>query len=310
MLRTRLWMGTILIALVTCVLLFDPAPWYPFLLLLMIFLATIGSVELHQLIGAGHGLPAWLGGGAVLVVLLANWPSHLWPDRCGRDPWVLVVGAFILVVLVAFLVEMAAFRPVSPVSQSITSASGGVVIRMALLVWMTAYLGLLPSFLAQLRWPPLSRSGSGDSPAYDPVAALALAIFVPKCCDIGAYFTGRLLGRHPMAPVLSPKKTWEGLAGGLILSAGVSVAINRLLSEPVLRGDLSAIAFGLVVGGIGALGDLAESLIKRDCRRKDASQVVPGFGGVLDVVDAIVFAAPVAYCWLRVEIVSELVLPL
>jgi phosphatidate cytidylyltransferase len=151
----------------------------------------------------------------------------------------------------------------------------------------------LPSFLAQLRW-------LDGAQAYKPVTSLALAIFVPKCCDIGAYFTGRLLGRHPMSPVLSPKKTWEGLAGGLLLSAGVAVAINRLPSVPALRGgDLSAAGFGLVVGGIGALGDLAESLIKRDCRRKDASQVVPGFGGVLDVVDSIVFAAPVAYCWLR-----------
>jgi phosphatidate cytidylyltransferase len=156
---------------------------------------------------------------------------------------------------------------------------------------MTAYLGLLPSFLAQLRW-------LDDAQTYKPVAALALAIFVPKCCDIGAYFTGRLLGRHPMSPILSPKKTWEGLLGGLVLSAVVAVAINRPLS--VLRGgDLSAAGFGLAVGGIGALGDLAESLIKRDCRRKDASQVVPGFGGVLDVVDSIVFAAPLAYCWLR-----------
>ncbi|MGH7225185.1 MAG: phosphatidate cytidylyltransferase, partial [Gemmataceae bacterium] len=167
------------------------------------------------------------------------------------------------------------------------TSSGGAVIRLALSVWMTAYLGLLPSFLIQLRWL--------DTRAR---AALALAIFIPKCCDIGAYFTGRLLGRHPMAPVLSPKKTWEGLIGGLLLSAAATVAINRPLSV-VRGGDWWAAAFGLVVGGVGALGDLAESLIKRDCRRKDASQVVPGFGGVLDVVDSILFAAPVAYCWLR-----------
>jgi phosphatidate cytidylyltransferase len=103
-----------------------------------------------------------------------------------------------------------------------------------------------------------------------------------------------------MSPVLSPKKTWEGLAGGLALSAAVAVAINRLPSVPLLRGgEPAAACFGLVVGGAGALGDLAESLVKRDCRRKDASHLVPGFGGVLDVVDAILFAAPVAYCWLR-----------
>jgi phosphatidate cytidylyltransferase len=278
MLKTRLWMGSLLILLVIGVLRFDPEPYYPFLLLLVVLLAFAGSMELHQLIGAAHGLPLWLSGGSVLAVLLANWPAHLWPRWFGGDPWQVVVTVFTAFVLLAFLVEMVAFRP--------SEASGSVVIRLALLIWMTAYLGLLPSFLVQLRWLP---AGS---------AALALAIFIPKCCDIGAYFSGRLFGRHPMSPILSPKKTWEGLLGGLLLSAGAAVAINRPLSV-VPGGDVSAALFGLVVGGVGALGDLAESLIKRDCRRKDASQVVPGFGGVLDVVDSIVFAAPVAYFWLR-----------
>lgn len=285
MLKTRLWMGSLLILLVIGVLRFDPEPYYPFLLMLVILLAFAGSVELHQLIGAAHGLPLWLSGGSVLMVLLANWPAHLWPGLFGKDSWQVIVVVFTAVVLLGFLVEMAAFRP--------SEASGSAVIRLALLVWTTAYLGLLPSFLVQLRWLDAAserpRSGA---------AALALAIFIPKCCDIGAYFSGRLFGRHPMSPILSPKKTWEGLFGGLLLSAGTAVAINRPLSV-VPGGDVSAAAFGLVVGGIGALGDLAESLIKRDCRRKDASHVVPGFGGVLDVVDSIVFAAPVAYCFLK-----------
>jgi phosphatidate cytidylyltransferase len=292
MLKTRMWMGSLLIALVICVLLFDPAPWYPFLLLLAIFLAAAGSVELHQLIGAAHGLPLWLCGGSVLIVLLANWPAHRWPGLFGNDPWHIVLVAFTAVVLLGFLVEMAAFRPPSQAAET-PSAEGGVVIRLSLLVWITAYLGLLPSFLMQLRWlHPLA--GASD---FSNAGALALGIFVPKCCDIGAYFTGRLLGRNRMAPVLSPKKTWEGLSGGLLLSAAAAVAINRSLSV-VPGGDPAAAAFGLVVGGAGVLGDLAESMIKRDCRRKDASQMMPGFGGVLDVIDSIVFAAPIAYCWL------------
>ena len=285
MLKTRLWMGSLLILLVIGVLRFDPEPYYPCLLLLVILLAFAGSMELHQLIGDAHGLPLGLSGGSVLIVLLANWPAHLWPGWFGGDPWQVVVVVFTAVVLLGFLVEMAAFRP--------SVASGSVVIRLALLIWTTAYLGLLPSFLVQLRWLDAVSAQPRNA-----AAALALAIFIPKCCDIGAYFSGRLFGRHLMSPILSPKKTWEGLLGGLLLSAGAAVAINRPLSV-VHGGDLSAAAFGLIVGGIGALGDLAESLIKRDCRRKDASQVVPGFGGVLDVVDSIVFAAPVAYCWLR-----------
>ncbi len=285
-------MGTLLIVLVICVLLFDPAPWYPFLLLLAIFLAAAGSVELYLLIGAAHGLSLWLIVGSVLMVLLANWPSHLWPGFFGSDPWHIVLAVFTAVVLLGFLVEMAAFRLPSQTTETPTTTVGGVVIRLALLIWITAYLGLLPSFLMQLRWPPSSISSRAWGEG-----ALALGIFIPKCCDIGAYFTGRLLGRHPMAPVLSPKKTWEGVLGGLLLSAAAAVAINRPLSV-VPGGDLVAAAFGLVVGGAGVLGDLAESMIKRDCRRKDASQMMPGLGGVLDVIDSILFAAPIAYCWL------------
>ena len=125
--------------------------------------------------------------------------------------------------------------------------------------------------------------------------ALALTIFVPKCCDIGAYFAGRMLGRHRMTPVLSPKKTWEGLAVGLVVSALAALGLNRFgggLSDP------AALGFGLTVGGAGVFGDLAESPLKRDCQKKDASQAVPGFGGVLDVVDSVVFAAPVVSWWL------------
>ena len=142
-----------------------------------------------------------------------------------------------------------------------------------------------------------------------------MAIFVPKCGDMAAYFTGRLLGRHRMTPAISPKKTWEGFAGGIVGAVVVALILNHFylkellegkfmsafqIDETVLHGgDWAALGFGLTVGLAGVLGDLAESLIKRDCRRKDAADTVPGFGGVLDVIDSILFAAPVAYLWLR-----------
>jgi phosphatidate cytidylyltransferase len=188
----------------------------------------------------------------------------------------------VILTLAAFLVEMAIFHE-----------PGNSVARIALTLWVATYLGLLPSFLAQLRWL------KGDDPRYGTMA-LALAIFVPKVCDIGAYFTGRLLGRHSMTPVLSPKKTWEGAVGGLAAAAGTTIALDRLAPVHWLHEDVPlAVAFGITVGISAMLGDLAESLIKRDCGRKDASQVVPGFGGILDVVDSVIFAAPVVYLWLR-----------
>src|SRR5262249_44598315 len=153
---------------------------------------------------------------------------------------------------------------------------------VALTVWVAAYVGVLASFVVQLRWlPEIGPEPEGRRGTL----ALALAIFVPKFGDSGAYFAGRLFGRHRMTPVLSPKKTWEGAAGAAVASVVTAVGIAYL--GPLFRGGLlAAAAVGLVVGVVGLLGDLAESLVKRDCQQKDASQIMPGFGGVLDVVDS------------------------
>jgi len=277
MLQTRLWMGAILIVLTVGMLVVDQhfEPWFPFLLIFFLGVGCLGTLELLHLLPLAHRPPNWLCLGGVVAVVLGNWPVHIgWLH--GLDSWHLVLAAFVGTVLIAFLAEMATFRE-----------PGASVVRIGLTIWIVAYLALLPSFLAQVRW---LEHGT---------PALALCIFVPKCGDIGAYFTGRLLGRHHMTPVLSPKKTWEGLTGGLLASALTAFGIQR--GWPVLHSDLSALGFGVVIGLVGVLGDLAESLIKRDCQRKDASAVVPGFGGVLDVIDAVIFAAPVAYAWLLAD---------
>jgi phosphatidate cytidylyltransferase len=287
MLRTRLWVGAVLIALTAGVLVVDQwlAPWYPFLFVTLLGLALLGCQELVQLLGGSWHLPSWLCYGSVTALIVANWLPHLLPTA-GPDPWFWVAGTFAGVVLAAFVAEMAVFQ-----------GPGESVVRIALMVWVAAYLGLLPSFLAQVRW---LAAGEGVDATQRATLALALTIFVPKCGDIGAYFTGRFLGRHRMTPILSPKKTWEGAAGGLIAAMLAAVGLDRLAPGVLFRGGwLAAVGLGAVLALAGMVGDLAESLIKRDCRQKDASQVIPGFGGVLDVVDAILFAAPVSYWWLH-----------
>jgi phosphatidate cytidylyltransferase len=284
MLATRLWMGTILILLTLGMLVLDQhlAPLYPFLLVFQISLALIGCLEIIMLLGPGRRPQILLSFLGLLVLTLANWLAHL--PTLGTihiTPWSLLIACFIGLVLLSFLMEMATF--VEPER---------CVERLALTWFILIYLGLLPSFFAQIRWL------GGEGKANVVSVALALAIFVPKCCDIGAYFVGRLIGRHPMTPILSPKKTWEGAIGGLTMAVLVTIAVDRLGPIPILQGNLALeIAFALSLGIAGMLGDLAESLIKRDCRKKDASLVVPGFGGVLDVIDAILFAGPVAYAW-------------
>ena len=281
MLQTRLWMGTILVILTAGMLVVDRwmAPWYPFLFLVVAGLAVGGCIELVGLLDASHR-PRRLFCIAGLVLLLSvNWNVHARLVTISPgDVWQDLLCVFVALVAAAFVVEMAMYR-----------GTPGVVLRIALTLLIFVYLGLLPSFLAQLRW-----LGTGDFG----VMAVALTIFVPKCCDIGAYLTGRAIGKHKMTPVLSPKKTWEGAAGGLALAVVVSIGLDRLgPASPLGRSWAAEIAFGLVLGVVGMFGDLAESLIKRDSGQKDASHAVPGFGGVLDVVDSIVFTAPLTYLW-------------
>jgi phosphatidate cytidylyltransferase len=291
MLRTRLWMGVLLIVLAGLVLVVDQnlAPYYPFLFCLVLLLAQLACFELLNLLPPLRRPPAWLCHSAIAVLLILNWIPHMESagNRFLPDRWFGIGVGLAMVILVGFLEEMRSFRQ-----------QGESVTRMATAFWISGYLGLLPGFLVQLRWLERVGRGPGATGENSATIALALAIFVPKCCDIGAYFTGRFLGRHPMAPVLSPKKTWEGAAGGLTGAVLTAIGINRL--GPVLsQGLWQEIGFGVTVGIAGMVGDLAESLIKRDCGTKDASKVVPGFGGVLDVVDSILFAAPIAYWWLR-----------
>jgi phosphatidate cytidylyltransferase len=276
-------MGAALIALTVGVLIVDQwlAPWYPFLFILVMSLAGLACFELRGLLDAAGRPPVWLCFASVHGLVAVNWarPVAEWLGR-NPDPWPWIAGLLATTLMAAFLWEMSVFQ--NP---------GGAVNRIGIALWVAGYLGLLPCFLIQLRWR--SPSASGGDPG---IVALALAVFVPKCTDTGAYFTGRLIGKHRLAPTLSPKKTWEGAVGGSIAGVAAAIGINRL--GPVLSGIVAEVGFGITVGLAAMLGDLAESLIKRDCGRKDASQVVPGFGGVLDILDSILFAAPVAFCWL------------
>jgi len=125
------------------------------------------------------------------------------------------------------------------------------------------------------------------------VGVTLAAICVAKANDIGGLLAGRLLGQRPLAPRVSPKKTWEGAAGGLLLSVLVAGAAALLLDAPAL-GGIRFLPFGIAVS-LGAMaGDLGESLLKRDAGVKDSASWIPGFGGVLDMTDSLTVAGPVA----------------
>ena len=122
---------------------------------------------------------------------------------------------------------------------------------------------------------------------------LLLAMLCVTMSDAGAYYAGSAFGTHPMAPVISPKKSWEGAAGGVLASvAGAILAHFWFFRRLPLA---HAIALGVVLSGAGILGDLAESMLKRAAGVKDSSALLPGHGGVLDRLDSLLVAAPVLY---------------
>jgi phosphatidate cytidylyltransferase len=266
MLIPRLISGFLLAALAGGILFGDAhlAPYYPCLFVAALLFGGLGAWELRSLVPAAARPPAWLAVGGVAAVLASNWV------RTGD--WAPVLFAATGVVLAAFLWEIAQFRE-----------PGQAAARVANVGFAAVYLGVLPSFLVQLRWL-----------GPDAGTWIALTIFVPKVGDVGAYFTGRAIGKHKMTPYLSPKKTWEGFCGGMLASVGIAFLPALWLDR---HPPLFAIGFGLTVGIAGVLGDLAESLLKRDAGTKDAAKSIPGFGGVLDVIDSVLFAAPVAYLW-------------
>ena len=124
-------------------------------------------------------------------------------------------------------------------------------------------------------------------------------ILVTKMGDAGAYAIGSLLGRHTLMARISPRKTVEGFVGAVAVSAITAVIAQPLLSGQQIFGQSPALPLSLLLGALlgfcGQLGDLAESLLKRDCQVKDTGSVIPGLGGVLDVIDSLLFTAPLFY---------------
>lgn len=227
--------------------------------------------------------------GTLLVVVAAGVPAFLGGTSQPRPELPFLATAF--GVMLAFLGEMARYRE-----------PGRVTLRVATSVLTITYIGLLGSFLVMLRLFHDNAWG---------LVALVSVIIGVKMSDTGAYFTGRLIGRHKMSPVLSPKKTIEGAIGGIVATIG-SLALYFTYIVPRLIPDASPPdwwrcgAYGLALAIAGMIGDLAESLVKRDMGQKDASRRLPGMGGVLDVLDSLLFGAPVAYACFSLGLIGPL----
>lgn len=285
MLVWRLLLGTVLIAAVLALCWADahastPGVW---LFPLALIITVLASGELLGLLRARGIQPVgWVVYAGNIAIVSANWRANL---PAGPLAGSLDAPALALAVacILAFVAEMARFRE-----------PGHSFEPLAATVLALVYIGWLMSFLIQLRL--LGGGAQG-------MIALGSMIAVVKMGDTGAYTVGRLVGRHKLAPRLSSGKTIEGLLGGLAFAALASWAVFHWLvprfapSYSSGAPALGWLAFGLLVSAAGVIGDLAESLLKRDAGRKDSSGWMPGFGGVLDIVDSLLLAAPIAYAF-------------
>jgi phosphatidate cytidylyltransferase len=288
MLRWRLLLGTLLVAALVGLCWLDakivplPSSWIPVpglvLLPIAIVVALMATGELLDLLAAANIRPVpWIVYLANVCLIASCWVTlslNISSASLLTDAAIPIAAAMLAI----FAIELFRFRK-----------PGGNMVNLAGAAFALLYVGLTLRFAVYLRLIS--------------IGALASWIIVVKMCDIGAYTVGRLIGRHKMAPHLSPGKTIEGAVGGLAFACLGSWAAFRWLmpivaplsDEPAWWGWL---VFGLLVGGAGMIGDLAESLLKRDVGRKDSSTWLPGFGGVLDIVDSLLLSAPVAwFCW-------------
>jgi phosphatidate cytidylyltransferase len=244
------------------------------LLPLAILLGLAGAGEMLAMFRhRGHAPFACVVYAGVLIVLVAAVVPVL---RAAAQPTIhMAPFGFIAIGLIAALfltlvAEMYRFRE-----------AGTATVNIALAFFAIAYVGGLLGCLELLRSQGM--------------LALASMIVVVKSSDIGQYTAGRLIGKHKLAPRISPGKTWVGFVGGLVFACLGGWITFHVAPTSADRSLVQIAIYAITLAVAGILGDLAESLLKRDAGMKDSSTWMPGFGGVLDLLDSLLGAAPLAY---------------
>ena len=252
---------------------------------LIMLLNIVGLLEFYGMVGA-NGLPRfkWLGlaGGVALVSVLFLHLSGLAKAPVGAAE--LEVG--VLVILLLVLLGRRVFAHPAPLSFSMVGHT------MLGVLYVSRLLGFLLTIFCY---------AAPQGAAFDGGYCLLFFILATKCSDIGAYSLGSLIGRHKMIPKVSPTKTWEGFAGAILLSTAAAMVMAHYWGAARLGGMTlaHAAALGLVLAVGAVLGDLVESVFKRDSGVKDSGAFFPGIGGILDLLDSLLFNAPLMFLYLR-----------
>jgi phosphatidate cytidylyltransferase len=302
MLRWRLLSAGVILCLLLTLVVLDfqlGAPPGVFLLPLLLLITALGTEECLSLLAAKELRPVqWpVYAGSLGVALAFGWPvlttirqalePGLESGRLAEGSVSLPLLALAVGVILVLVAEMWQFN-----------ASGQHIVHIALAVFVIVYVGVLGGFMTALR---LERHDNGVG-----MVALLSMLVVVKTSDSAAYGFGRIFGRTKMTPRLSPGKTVEGACGGIAAGCLASWAFFYFAAPQLVSTQSgwspppwpATLLYGAILSIAAMIGDLAESLLKRDMQRKDSSTWLPGLGGVLDIMDSLLVGGPAAYlCW-------------
>jgi phosphatidate cytidylyltransferase len=252
--------------------------------LLVVTMALTGLVEFYGL-AEKRGLACFkvsgvIGGVLLMIGTFLNATGHL-----GHNGSPARVNDFETSFLILFVLGLCVRQLVAK-----ENTAGITAIAVTLLGLM--YVPWLLNFIQKINFFP---GLGGDGKYY-----VFYFILLTKFSDTGAYVVGSLIGRHKMIPRISPGKTWEGFGGALVVSMGASLAFVHFFGHHMPgMNQIHAVILGLILSSTAVIGDLIESLFKREAGVKDSGKMFPGIGGILDLLDSLLFNAPIMYLYLR-----------
>lgn len=253
-------------------------------LVIILFLAVTGLVEFYGLVEKRNLISfRWcgLGGGLLLMIgTFLHLTGHLGiydsPSR---------VNDFETSFLILFVLGLC-------VRQFVSRSNTAGILAISTTLFGLMYVPWLLNFIQKINFFPAIADNGKFYVLY--------FVVVTKFSDTGAYAVGSLIGRHKMIPRISPGKTWEGFGGAIAVSTGASLVFAHFLGHKLAgMTSLHAVVLGVLLSTTAVIGDLIESLFKREAGVKDSGRLFPGIGGILDLLDSLLFNAPIMYLYLR-----------
>lgn len=230
---------------------------------------TVGGLYEFFYLIKKKGIPIYSYTGIIFGILI---PLSIFFQFELTKKWELLF--IVLVLLLIFLLQL------------IRKDNTNAIVGISTTLFGVLYVSWFFSFLIKIRFL---------LPGIGGIKLLGFILLITKCGDMGALLVGSKIGKHPLLPRVSPNKTIEGSIGSFVFSATAAVIARSLLPVELNLSLAHIVLIGIFFGGLGQLGDMSESLIKRDCNVKDSGKFLPALGGALDAIDSLLFSAPAFY---------------